>query len=403
MSPPGHPLPHFGPVTFSPSPMSSVHRSNNFDLIRLLAAAQVVLSHAIGHTPLYATLTGWQKQLFDGLVWLPGVPVFFVISGFLISRSYERMQGDLAGYAWNRALRIFPALWICLLVTLIVLGLFGYLTSSFLSSPTFLGWLAGQISFVQFFNPEQFRSFGVGVANGSLWTITVELQFYVFIPLLYATIYGKWSRGKLRSILLGLLFFTSYIAYCVMNVKLNGPGGFSGGPPVFKLMFNTLLPHLWMFMVGILIHRHFEKLRPLMEGKVLLYFLPYLSLAAVMQWLIPHQSIAAYALLLPARILLGLATISAAYSMRHLSGKILRGTDISYGLYIYHFIVINAFIEKSWLGSFSAIPLIFLTSVVLALLSWYLIEKPALSCKSLSLGDLLAKLLQAKAKSPDAT
>ena len=89
--------------------------------------------------------------------------------------------------------------------------------------------------------------------------------------------------------------------------------------------------------------------------------------------------------------------------MRHLSGKILRGTDISYGLYIYHFIVINAFIEKSWLGSFSAIPLIFLTSVVLALLSWYLIEKPALSCKSLSLGDLLAKLLQAKAKSPDAT
>jgi len=383
--------------------MSSVHRSNNFDLIRLIAAAQVVLSHAIGHTGLRALLPEWQKQLFDLLVWLPGVPVFFVISGFLITRSYERCQGNLSGYFWNRALRIFPALWVCLGVTLILLGVCGFLPPSFVGSGTFAAWLAGQVSFVQFFNPEQFRGFGIGVANGALWTITVELQFYIFIPLLYTTVYGRWNRGKVGAVLFGLLFFTSYAAYCVMNVKVNGPGGFSGAPLVYKLLFNTLLPHLWMFMVGILIHRHFERLRPVLEGKVLLYFFPYLGVAAVMHWLIPGESAAAYAMLLPARILLGLATISAAYSARPLSGKLLRGTDISYGIYIYHSLVINLFVEKGWLLSLTAVPLIFLASIVLALLSWHLVEKPTLACKTLSPKELLAKLLPFKAKSPNAT
>ncbi len=65
--------------------------------------------------------------------------------------------------------------------------------SGFVRSTTFWAWLAGQVSFLQFFNPEQFRGFGIGVANGALWTITVELQFYVFIPLLYATVFGRWK------------------------------------------------------------------------------------------------------------------------------------------------------------------------------------------------------------------
>ncbi|MBC8127898.1 MAG: acyltransferase, partial [Gloeobacteraceae cyanobacterium ES-bin-144] len=128
--------------------MATVHRSNNFDLIRLVAAGQVVLSHAIGHTGLRGTLTEWQRQIFDLFVWLPGVPIFFVISGFLISRSFERNQADLAGYFWNRSLRIFPALWVCLAVTLVLLGLFGFLPLQFLTSPTFGAWLAGQVSFL---------------------------------------------------------------------------------------------------------------------------------------------------------------------------------------------------------------------------------------------------------------
>ncbi|MFT3991629.1 MAG: acyltransferase [Luteolibacter sp.] len=357
--------------------MPPSHRSNNFDLIRLLAAAQVVLSHAIGHTGLRAQLPAWQQRIFDLLVWLPGVPIFFVISGFLIARSYERNSDNLKGYFKNRALRIFPALWVCLAVTLVLLASFGYLPLPFLTSGTFIGWLAGQVSFVQFFNPEQFRTFGIGVANGALWTITVELQFYLFLPVFYAIL--RRSIGKAFVV---LLFAVSYIAFCVMNVKLNGPGGFTGAPIAFKLLHNTLLPHLWMFMIGIGIHRYFSKLRPFLEGKCFIHLLVYLGVATTIQLWLREFSISFYAALLPARVLLGLLTISAAYTAKSLSATLLRGTDCSYGIYIYHSLAINLFVQMHWLQSLAAVPLIFLVTIILALMSWHGIEKPALSRKS---------------------
>ena len=90
--------------------MISPNRLNNSDLIRLLAVVQVVVAHSIGHTPLVMQLSPWGRQLFEVLMLVPGVPVFFVISGFLIARSFERNPADVAGYFWRRGLRIFPAL-----------------------------------------------------------------------------------------------------------------------------------------------------------------------------------------------------------------------------------------------------------------------------------------------------
>ena len=93
--------------------------NNNFDLLRLLAAAQVIYLHSVffldrderGFLP----LVDFVASVF------PGVPIFFVISGFLVSQSYERSHG-IRDYARKRALRIFPALWICFAVTLALLS-----------------------------------------------------------------------------------------------------------------------------------------------------------------------------------------------------------------------------------------------------------------------------------------
>lgn len=361
--------------------MISPNRLNNFDLIRLLAAVQVVVTHAIGHTPLVMQLSPWGRQLFEALMLLPGVPVFFVISGFLIAKSFERNPADVAGYFWRRGLRIFPALWVCLLVTLAVLGGFGFLQGEFLFSKTFAAWLAGQVSFLQFYNPEHFRGFGIGVANGALWTITVELQFYVFIPILH---YLTTARPLVRKWLVAALFFISFASYCVMDHQVNGPAGFSGAPIAYKLLHVTLIPHLWMFLLGILIHWNFDRLRPWLEGKFLPYLLGYAAFMALLVTLIDHRSLPFYLAYLPSRILLALATIAAAYSARPLSQKLLGGTDISYGIYIYHSIVINVMVQLGWMGSFGAVPAVFVASVGLALLSWHLVEKPALACKAAS-------------------
>ena len=376
--------------------MISPNRLNNFDLIRLLAAMQVVVAHAIGHTPLVMQLSPWGRQLFEALMLLPGVPVFFVISGFLIAKSFERNPTDVAGYFWRRGLRIFPALWVCLLVTLAVLGGFGFLQGEFLFSKTFAAWLAGQVSFLQFYNPEHFRGFGIGVANGALWTITVELQFYVFIPILH---YLTTARPLVRKWLVAALFLISFASYCVMDHHVNGPAGFSGAPIPYKLLHVTLIPHLWMFLLGILIHWNFDRLRPWLEGKFLPYLLGYAVFMTLLVTLIDHRSLPFYLAYLPSRILLALATIAAAYSARPLSQKLIGGTDISYGIYIYHSIVINVMVQLGWMGSFSAVTAVFAASVGLALLSWHLVEKPALACKAASPRALWNRFKQAAPES----
>lgn len=355
------------------------HRQNNFDLIRLLAAAQVVVAHAIGHTALSQQLSGGGKLAFDALMMIPGVPIFFVISGFLITKSFERNPADLSGYFWRRGLRIFPALWVCLAGTLAILAGFGFLGGHFLFSKTFAAWLAGQLTFFQFYNPEHFRGFGIGVANGALWTITVELQFYVFVPLLYFL-----TRRSFSKILMALMFLTSFALYCVMDDKVNGPGGFTGAPLPFKLLHVTLVPHLWMFMLGIFAHRNLATLRGWLEGKLLYFALGYAVFVAL-QWIyIPERSTAFYLLYLPSRVLLAGFTLSAAFSFRSLSHRLLRGTDISYGIYIYHSVVINVMVQLGMLTSFWSVGTVYLTSIFLALLSWHAIEKPALACKAFS-------------------
>jgi len=70
----------------------------------------------------------------------------------------------------------------------------GALTTSLISTPTFYGWIIGQLTVGQFYNPDALRHFGVGVLNGSLWTIPVELQFYVTYPFSLLAV-PSWRAG----------------------------------------------------------------------------------------------------------------------------------------------------------------------------------------------------------------
>ena len=171
----------------SPNPPTkpSLGRENNFDLLRLLAALQVVIAHSVDHTGIHERLTGTSSIAFEAFIMLPAVPIFFVISGFLINASFERSPGNLRGYFWRRALRIFPALWLAVILGLGTVAWGGYLQKEFVSSSTFVAWLVAQTTVFQFWNPEHFRGFGMGVVNAALWTISVELQYYFFVPLAF--------------------------------------------------------------------------------------------------------------------------------------------------------------------------------------------------------------------------
>src|SRR6201996_8544984 len=97
-------------------------RQNNFDALRLIAAVSVIFSHSFliaegtqNNEPLIL-LTGNQSIL--GLV---GVFVFFAISGFLVTQSFEQTPNPLH-YLAKRVLRIFPGLFLATLLSAFVLG-----------------------------------------------------------------------------------------------------------------------------------------------------------------------------------------------------------------------------------------------------------------------------------------
>ncbi len=147
---------------------------NNFDLLRLLAATQVIVDHYFQH--LNIPISKFSTQV---LYLFPGVPMFFVISGYLISASYER-NNNLAIYFKNRALRIYPGLWGVIFVTIIVFSITGI---NFFNKQT-VAWLPAQLAGV-IYTPHFLANYGFGSYNGSLWTLPIELQFYIVLPLCY--------------------------------------------------------------------------------------------------------------------------------------------------------------------------------------------------------------------------
>jgi peptidoglycan/LPS O-acetylase OafA/YrhL len=82
--------------------LASDWRVNNFDLLRLLAALQVAVVHSSGFLK---PTSYFARLLVAGLDRFPGVPIFFVISGVLISKSYEHSDSLLEFYI------VLPALY----------------------------------------------------------------------------------------------------------------------------------------------------------------------------------------------------------------------------------------------------------------------------------------------------
>ncbi len=176
----------------------------------------------------------------------PGVPIFFIISGFLIARSLER--GDLRRYARNRFLRMYPALWACLAVSIAILVAHGVITRAYATTPTFWAWFLGQMTVVHAYNPAECRSFGVGAINGSLWAIPLELGFYVALPTLMAV------RARFVHSLRLPTFLLIVAAAAATLYGVAAP--WKPASPLARAILLTTAPHLWVFLLGTLAHYH---------------------------------------------------------------------------------------------------------------------------------------------------
>lgn len=358
--------------------MQSVEPSviNNFDLIRICAALQVVFRHLFFDRDFHNEFLNFLKNI---ILSFPGVPVFFTVSGFLIYWSFERNSNHLKKYFINRFLRIYPALWACLAITIIILFVGDKNGVIFKNLTLFLIWIVGQLTFIQFWTPEFLKFWGEGSPNASLWTICVELQFYFLIPILFYLI-NRFKKYKLW-----ILFFL-FLSSMIFNAWTST---FGREDLIYKLGFVSIFQYLFYFMFGVFAYNYWNKIRGFLEGKFFIWIIIFLPLYLFFRNKIDielndYHLKSFYKILFI--MLLNATVISFAFTYKNLSKKILNGQDLSYGIYIYHMVIINIFIEYNIPFSMPNIIVIFLMILSSAALSWFLVEKNALKLKNKKTG-----------------
>jgi peptidoglycan/LPS O-acetylase OafA/YrhL len=340
----------------------SVSRDNNFDLIRLIAAFQVMIMHAIVHLK----INGWGVSQLSGFFdFFPGVLMFFTISGFLILGSYDRNK-NLKTYFYNRCLRIFPALWVCFIITLIILLGFKVIDLKNIFSGTIINWIIAQLTFFQFWTPDIFRKWGVGTPNGSLWTIPVELQFYIVLPLIVILSKRKY---------LTLIFLTLSIVSVILNANSTALWG-SEETILHKLAGVSIIPYLYSFLIGCMLYHKWDTFRGYIENRGLIW----MGIFFLVVFLCGKPSYFPKGVEILSNVVLSILTISLAFTFPKCS-RILKYNDISYGMYIYHMLVINVVVTLGYTGKLTHMITTVILTIVLSLLSWTIIEKRALMLK----------------------
>ncbi|MGE3830585.1 MAG: acyltransferase family protein [Parvibaculaceae bacterium] len=347
-------------------------RRNSFNLVRLVAALSVIVSH--GYLLMGQGDAQPLKSFTPYTIGQHAVNVFFVLSGLMLTRSLYR-DPSLANFALSRALRIFPALF--------AFGIaFAFLAGPFLSTLSVGHYLSDThtllypIAILVQFNmaPAPHGIFtGVPMAsaiNDSLWTIRYEITAYVCLAILFGLGLLRTATGA--AAFLGLMLL-AMIAYAL---------GWLGPEhsPVEQLS-----RYGFCFLVGVNLYHWRARI-----SNAWAWLIPT-ALAAVF---LHGTLLAAPAFILlagHAAILFGTRDFGALTSWT-------RETDISYGTYIYGWPVQQTLLTMA--SGITPAMLAFCSLLVVpvcGLLSWRYVEEPALRLKrSLRLGR------QALAKSPSA-
>jgi peptidoglycan/LPS O-acetylase OafA/YrhL len=342
-------------------PISRV-ASNSFNAVRLLAALQVAYVHAAWHLDI-----GWPN---DWIVQIPGVPIFFAVSGFLVLESLLSSK-SLGHFAMKRASRIYPALIVNIAIIEIVLYATGDLTLSgttpFRIAACFATYSA--TASIEMANEviggcgyHNLSVFFKSYPSGVLWTLTLELSFYLVVPLV---LFAKSRTAKTLTIL---------AASAASLILQHSMGKMIDQPPYFPL--NTLIfPYIWMFGTGMLLRLWtpntdiLKIIIPALAGAVVLIiycrnlgYLEYRKQPEVLQ-------------VIQTSLIGGLAVLVGCSPL--LKSKFLAKSDMSYGLYLYHMIFVTMFMRIQpadrvwWL-----VPAVILAGTVAGYLSWHLIEQP---------------------------
>ncbi|MCV3238967.1 acyltransferase family protein [Mesorhizobium sp. ZC-5] len=337
---------------------------NSFHAIRLLAALQVVYMHSYGHLGLSA------GPIFRLASQFPGVPIFFAASGFLVLDSFLRSRSALA-YLKSRAARIYPGLALNVAVIETAFWLGGGMTFAGMSLAGVLGYELAYIATAS--ELLGFRISGSGprwnvpdlgfwerYPSGVLWTLTVELSFYVAMLFLGPFMHFRRAGTVVLAVSAAASLFLLF--YFAGNKK----------PPV---LFITAAPYFWLFAIGMLARLWIVEIAairilPIAVGVILALVFFASGFSGIDYKVNPDfVGVAKAALVCLFAIALGMSPwLRSSALVRH---------DFSYGIYLYHMLFVATAQALGWSGTWVFVGVILLT-IGTAALSWHAIERPVI-------------------------
>ena len=331
----------------------------DIDGLRTLAVIPVILFHA-GFTSL-----GGFKLAPGGYV---GVDVFFVISGFLISRIiYAEVNSrsySVIDFYSRRVRRIFPALFVVYLVCLALGATRGIMEDA----EQIRNAVISSVFFVSnLYFAAHSGYFDSAIQSNPLlhtWSLSIEEQFYIFFPIILLAL-RRFSH-RVRIAVLVVLMLASLGASIYLTRTVPDVAYYSFAARAWELAIGGLL--------GIVTFRQLAHWQSQVLGVAGL-----LAIFAAVLTFNKATSFPGYAALLPtlgaaAIILSGthhqtaVARFLGCYPMRQIG-------LISYSLYLWHWPIL-VFMRQAGYGSRSDAVVAIVLCFVLAWLSWRFVEQP---------------------------
>jgi peptidoglycan/LPS O-acetylase OafA/YrhL len=334
-----------------------VDRENNFNLLRILAAGAVLVSHSYPICLGPSSLEPLEHALGISLGTL-SVITFFSISGYFISQSFHSRH-SIVEFAAARALRIYPGLLVVLLLTVLVLGPFFtkidlalYFSDrdTLLYVPRNLRLWRLQYELPGVFDDNPYP----GAINGSLWSLGYEVICYIMVA-------AVGRLGLAVNSVRFAWFLTAYAACYVATLPIVR-SNYSDHLMILRDIHQLSLP----FLIGMALfqfrHRiplNVVTLSTLLAASMISYRCPWFHELFLLGW--------CYAVLY-----LGFLKYKPLLIYNRLG-------DYSYGMYIYAFPVEQA-ISALHKGCSPAVMMVLSLPATLAfaIFSWHFVEKPAL-------------------------
>ena len=327
-------------------------RPAGFDYMRLLLSIAVLAWHTIlmtqGVEVQNENINNEPFRAFPLLI----LPMFFALSGFLVAGSLDRAK-NIVDFACLRVLRLLPALCLVVVLSAVVMGplVTSYPLGEYFSDSRFSHYFLTILGNIQEQLPGVFENNPFpGVINGQLWTIPIELECYLI--LIIPAVLGIYKRPRL------FLAFV-LVAQLAFAVRAIGwPVIYGGVPPRVLIM---------CFLAGVVMSMYRHKIP---------YRLDLACLCTAVAFALVYIPGGNYFLAFPAAYLtayLGLMNPKKNWWVS--SG------DYSYGVYLFAFPIqqivasIPSLPQVWYVNLLVSLPLVML----MALFSWWVVEKPALS------------------------